>query len=134
MGLETPDQGEQSNRLKSQKSKRLGATTLLCDTACEKTSGLEFSAQSFSANRSATWPFRRRNLKLLGCGSQDDPLVRTGHKRRVWMLPESNIPGLLFTTGFNAMPGALSDGSGCRLSQKFPVCYSLPVSMQCLVQ
>ena len=73
------------------------------------------------------------------------------------MSPESNMPGLLFTTGSNVVPGALSDGSGCRLSQtfsgllfttsfnvmpgvlsdrsgcrlsqNFPVCYSLPVLM-----
>ena len=62
-------------------------------------------------------------LNCWGCGSQDDPLVRTGHKRWVLMSPESKIPGLFFTTSFNVMPGVLSDGSGCRLSQKFPVCY-----------
>jgi hypothetical protein len=39
------------------------------------------------------------------------------------MSPETKIPGLLLTTHFNAMPGALSDGSGCCLSKKFPVCY-----------
>ena len=44
-------------------------------------------------------------------------------KGRAWMSPESKIPGLLFTTSFNVMPGVLSDGSGCRLSQKLPVCY-----------
>jgi hypothetical protein len=39
-------------------------------------------------------------------------------KRRVWMSLESKIPGLLFTIGFSAMPGSLSDGSGCCLSPK----------------
>jgi hypothetical protein len=34
-------------------------------------------------------------LNCWGCGSQDDPLVKTGHKRRVWMSPESKISGLL---------------------------------------
>ena len=42
MGPETPDQGEKSNQPKSEKSKRLGATTLFCEPACAKTSGLEF--------------------------------------------------------------------------------------------
>ena len=40
-------------------------------------------------------------------------------KRRVWMSPESSIPGLLFTTGFNVVPGALSDGSGCSVNSIF---------------
>ena len=47
-------------------------------------------------------------------------------KRWVWMSLDSKIPGLLFTTGFNVMPGVLSNGSGCCLSQKFPVCYYGP--------
>ena len=59
--------------------------------------------------------FRGCHLKCWSCGSQDDPMVRTRHKRWVWMLPAWNIPGLLFTTGCNVMPGVLSDGSGCRL-------------------
>jgi hypothetical protein len=54
MGLETPDQGEQSNRPKSEKSKRLGMTTLLCDTAYSKALGLELSDQSFSTYQTAT--------------------------------------------------------------------------------
>ena len=70
--------------------------------------------------------FRGCHLKCWSCGSQDDPMVRTRHKRWVWMLPAWNIPGLLFTTGCNVMPGVLSNGSGCCLSQKFPVCYYGP--------
>ena len=47
-------------------------------------------------------------------------------KRWVWMSLESKIPSLLFTTSFNVMPGLLSNGSGCRMSQKFLVCYHGP--------